>query len=263
MRLSGFLQTFVMQLKRSVAAILFVLLLCLGSTALVLGGAISRSTDGRPATTSSNQSQSSSAPGLSVGTSNPFVLGMSVIPTIRLIPQGGSANFTVVLYNGGDLTGNYSLSAAAPQGLSFASGLAPVVITGAGPHAGELRVISSRDLTPGTYQVTIKATGSRGVANQTFDFHVQRNLILLKGGTVPIFLNLTVKAGDTVTWVSMDGPMSDDQNPWHTVVFLNLNLTSGGLRQYEGWSHTFTQQGFYRYYDDGDLQITGEVIVSP
>jgi plastocyanin len=61
----------------------------------------------------------------------------------------------------------------------------------------------------------------------------------------------------------MDGPMSDDSNPWHTVIFLKSNLTSGGLQQYETWSHTFTQPGIYRYYDDGDLQIAGEVIVAP
>jgi plastocyanin len=187
---------------------------------------------------------------------------MNVLPTIRLIPLGGNASFTVVLYNGGDLTGNYSLSAAAPPGFSFAAA-PPVAITGAGPHAGGLQLSTSSEMSPGTYQVTIKAAGARGVANQTFDFHVQRNLVVLKGGNVPLFLSITVKAGDIVTWVSMDGPMSDDSNPWHTVIFLKSNLTSGGLQQYETWSHTFTQPGIYRYYDDGDLQIAGEVIVAP
>jgi plastocyanin len=239
-----------------------VLLLGLGSTALVLGGAISKSLNGHTATTLSNESQTSSARINSGNTSNSFFLGMNVLPTIRLIPLGGNANFTVVLYNGGDLTGNYSLSAAVPPGFSFAVA-PPVAITGAGPHPGGLQLRSSSEMSPGTYQVTIKATGARGVANQTFDFYVQRNLVVLKGGNVPVFLSITVKAGETVTWVSMDGPMSDDSNPWHTVIFLKSNLTSGGLQQYETWSHTFTQPGIYRYYDDGDLQIAGEVIVAP
>jgi len=169
-----------------------------------------------------------------------------------------------VLYSGGDLNGNYSLSAAAPSGLSLDFGPAPVALSAAGPHGEGVRISSSRQMVPGTYQVTIRAMGSKGVANQTFDFHVQRNLILLQqvdGKTH--FLNITVKAGDSVTWLSMDGPMSDDYNPFHTLVFLNGGLDSGQLRQYETWSHTFTQPGVYRYYDDGDFQITGEVIVSP
>ena len=181
-----------------------------------------------------------------------------------MVPLGGSANFTVVLYSGGDLTGNYSLTAAAHPGLSFEFDSIPVAMSGAGPHGGFVHVSSSSGMNPGTYQVTIKAAGSKGVANQTFDFHVQRNLVMLKGGGgPPVFLSLTVKVGDPVTWLSLDGPMSDDQNPWHTIIFLNSNLTSGSLEQYESWSHTFTQPGIYKYYDDGDLQITGEVIVSP
>ncbi len=181
-----------------------------------------------------------------------------------MVPLGGSANFTVVLYSGGDLTGNYSLTAAAHPGLSFEFDSIPVAMSGAGPHGGFVHVSSSSGMNPGTYQVTIKAAGSKGVANQTFDFHVQRNLVMLKGGGgPPVFLSLTVKVGDPVTWLSLDGPMSDDQNPWHTIIFLNTNLTSGSLEQYESWSHTFTQPGIYKYYDDGDLQITGEVIVSP
>jgi hypothetical protein len=186
---------------------------------------------------------------------------MNVVPTIRMVPLGGSANFTVVLYSGGDLTGGYSLSAAQP-GLSFQFD-SPVAVSGAGPHGGFMRVSSSSGMSPGTYQVTIQATGSKGVANQTFDFHVQRNLVMLKArGGLPVFLSLTVKVGDPVTWLSLDGPMSDDQNPWHTIIFLNGNLTSGSLQQYESWSHAFTQPGIYKYYDDGDLQITGEVVVS-
>src|SRR6266850_2984478 len=115
-------------MKKSMVIISIVLLLGLGSTALVLGGAISKSLNGHTASYS-NESQTSSARINSGNTSNSFFLGMNVIPTIRLIPLGGNANFTVVLYNGGDLTGNYSLSAAVPPGFSFAVA-PPVSITG-------------------------------------------------------------------------------------------------------------------------------------
>jgi len=250
-----------MQLNKPIVVVSIVLLLALGSTALVLGGAITRSLNGNIVKTGSNETQSSSTRINSGNTSSSFFLAMNVVPTIRMVPLGGSANFTVVLYSGGDLTGGYSLSAAQP-GLSFQFD-SPVAVSGAGPHGGFMRVSSSNGMSPGTYQVTIQATGSKGVANQTFDFHVLRNLVMLKaGGGPPVFLSLTVKVGAPVTWLSLDGPMSDDQNPWHTIIFLNGNLTSGSLQQYESWSHTFTQPGVYRYYDDGDLQISGEVVVS-
>src|SRR2546427_9672761 len=138
-------------------------------------------------------------------------MDMNVIPTIRLIPLGGSANFTVVLYNGGDLTSGYSLSATAPSGLLFNFGAVPVNITGAGPHFGALVASSSSGTNPGTYQVMVVATGPQGVANQTFDFRVLRNLVQLSAFTsAPFFSNLTVKAGDAVTWVSLDGEIGDD-----------------------------------------------------
>src|SRR5713101_1120356 len=163
------------------AVVSIVLLLALGSVAVVLGGSITRSLNGNIVKTGSNETQSSSTRINSGNTSNSFFLAMNVVPTIRMVPLGGSAIFTEVLYSGGDLTGNYHLSAAPHPGLSFEF-YSPVAMSGAGPHPGFVRVISSSTMSQGTYQVTIEATGPKGVANQTFDFHVLKNLVILKGG---------------------------------------------------------------------------------
>jgi len=263
-----------------VAAVVIVLLLGLGSIVLVFGGTLSGSTAGHSSTTttSSNgtqvtttgtsRSQVSSTTVISDNTSNSFYMNMNLIPANPLIPVGGSANFTVILYNSANLTGSYSLSATAPSGLSFKFGAVPVNVTGSGPHNGILRVSSSSGMLPGKYQVTIQATGSRGVANQTFDFRVMRNLVQLNAiSSAPTFLNITVKAGEPVTWVSLDGAVGDD-DPYvdnHNIIFSTINLTSGPLDQYQTWSHTFTQPGVYRYHDNinSPLPITGEVIVVP
>jgi hypothetical protein len=263
-------------LNKPVAVVVIVVLLGLGSMVFIFGETLAGSmvvhsattnlNESHVTTTSMSKSQVSSTGITSGSTSNSFYMDMNVIPTIRLVPLGGSANFTVILYNGGILTSGYSLSATAPSGLSFKFGAVPVDISGAGPHFGKLVVSSSKETSPGTYQVTVVATGSKGVANQTFDFHVQRNLVLLSAfSTTPFFSNLTVKAGDTVTWVSLDGEVGDD-NPdvdYHHVIFLADNLTSGPLGQFESWKHTFTQPGIYRYYDsiNSPFSITGEVIV--
>jgi hypothetical protein len=196
-----------------------------------------------------------------------FFLAMNVIPTNRLVPVGGIANFTVVLYNGGDLTGNYSLSAIAPLGLSFQSGPSPIAISGVGPHAGRMTVRSSGEVSQGAYNVTILATGPKGVANQTFDFHLQRNLVLLTGISVQsYFSKMTVKTGDSITWESLDGPMSDEENAFHHINLSNdllkINTTSGDLHQYGSWSYAFKQPGTYKWYDWSVPTITGEVIVT-
>ena len=265
-------------MNKPVAVVVIVALLGLGSAVLMFGGGLARSIvgDGAITTTNSNESQatttgmsksqSSSTGVISGNTLSSFFMDMNVIPTTRLVPLGGSANFTVILYYGGNLTSDYSLSATAPSGLSFKFGA--IGIKGAGPHFGEMRVSSTGGMSPGTYQVTIKAMGSRGVANQTFDFRVVRNLVQLSViSSSPFFSNLTVKAGDTVTWVSLDGAIGDDDPmvDYHQIIFSTINLTSGPLGQYETWSHTFTQPGTYRYYDNitKSLPIAGEVIVSP
>lgn len=240
------------------AVIIVVALLGLALLALMFGGTI-------PGSTKSSLTTNTSTGDISGKSSNSFYLAWNVIPSIRLIPLGGSSNFTIVLYNGGNLTGSYSLSAVGPSALSFEFDAAPVAVSGEGPHLGNLTIRSSNEISPGTYQVTLVATGPKGVANATFDFHVQRNLILLHSGGVgkPVFANLTVKAGDSVTWVSLDPPMSDEDNAFQQVIFLNMTLTSGSIPQYGSWSHTFTQPGVYRYYDYEDPAITGEINVLP
>jgi plastocyanin len=267
-------------LNKPVAAVVTVLLLGLGSIVLVFGGTLSGSIVGHSSTstTSSNgtqvtttgtsRSQVSSTTVISDKTSNSFYMDMNLIPANPLIPVGGSANFTVILYNSANLTGSYSLSVTAPSGLSFKFGPVPVNVTGSGPHNGILRVSSSSGMLPGKYQVTIQATGSKGVANQTFDFRVMRNLVQLNAiSSTPTFLNITVKAGDPVTWVSLDGAVGDDDPSVdnHNIIFSTINLTSGPLDQYQTWSHAFTQPGVYRYHDNinSPLPITGEVIVVP
>ncbi len=198
-------------------------------------------------------------------------MAMNILPTYRLVPVGGNANFTLVLYSGDELRGNYSISAIAPPGLAFTFGPVPFPVSGAGPHFGDMTIRSSGEMNPGNYNVTILAKGSAGVANQTFGFSVQRNVILLTAlerSVTRAFSNLTLKVGDSLTWVSLDAPLGDEEESAYHQVYLsnalsNLNSTSGHLHQYNGWSYVFTQPGVYRWYDSVDLNLRGQVIVTP
>jgi plastocyanin len=230
----------------------------LSLTALVIGAGLTQTVTNR--STTSTLEPVTNTKSTAGNTSNSFFMAMNVIPTARLVPLGGDANFTVAFYNGGDITGNYSLSVAAPNGLSFEFGPpSSVTMSGCGPCSTNLQVHSSSAMEAGAYNVTIEASGSKGVANQTFDFHVQRNLVLIAGAS--ILSNLTVKAGDTVTWVNLEGQVGGDS--LDQIVFLNMTLISDPLPPNASWSYTFTQPGTYRYYDAAHPSVRGEIIVLP
>lgn len=241
--------------KRVIAITIMVVL---GLTALVVGAGLANKVTNRETTNTPEPVTNKTS--MVGNTSSSFFMAMNVIPTARLVPVGEGANFTVAFYNGGDITGNYSLSVVAPNGLSFEFGPpSSVTMSGCGPCSAYLQVHSSSAMEPGAYNVTIEASGPKGVANQTFDFHVQRNLVLISGAST--FSNLTVKVGDTVTWVGLDGPVGGDS--FHQLVFLNMTLVSDPLPPNASWSYTFTQPGTYRYYDYAQPSIRGEIIVLP
>src|SRR5439155_4852091 len=110
----------VTRLNKPIAVVVIVVLLGLASLALIFSGTIAGSMTGGGATTSLsqsqisstritslNQSQVSSIRTTSGNISTSFQMNMNVVPTLRLVPLGGSANYTVVLYNNGNLTGSY------------------------------------------------------------------------------------------------------------------------------------------------------------
>ena len=101
------------QLNKRVAVMVIIVLLVFGVLALIFGGATAGSTKLGGTPTNLNESQASSTSIASGNASNSIYMAMNVIPTNRLVPLGGTANFVVVLYNGGDLTGGYSLSGTA------------------------------------------------------------------------------------------------------------------------------------------------------
>jgi len=143
--------------KRVVA---ITILVGLSLTAMVMGGGLVRPVKNRN-TTSTVQPFTNTA-NRARNTSSWFFMAMNVIPTAHLVPLGGSANFTVAFYNGGDITGNYSLSVVAPTGLSFEFGPpSSLTMSGCGICSAYLRVHSSGAMDAGAYNATIEATARR------------------------------------------------------------------------------------------------------
>ena len=65
---------------------------------------------------------------------------------------------------------------------------------------------------------------------------------------------LTIKAGDTVTWIN-----NDDRE--HTVVADDGSFKSGPLRSGKSYQHKFTKAGKYPYHDERFGRMSGVIIV--
>ncbi len=82
------------------------------------------------------------------------------------------------------------------------------------------------------------------------------------GGAVQVIMSnraydpqeITIKVGDTVTWVNQDAPR-------HDVVAENGEFKSDLFSKGETFSHTFTKAGTYPYYCSIHPGMTGTVIV--
>ena len=106
------------------------------------------------------------------------------------------------------------------------------------------------------------ATGGGATYSQNESIQVLKYLVVTIGATfVP--KNLTVTQGGTVTWLRLNGVISQYDNGDHNVVFSSsgLSAVSPTLDQYATWSYQFGAVGNYSYYCKYHPQMTGEISV--
>ena len=81
-------------------------------------------------------------------------------------------------------------------------------------------------------------------------------------GTSFVPANLTVSAGANVTWVRLNGPLSQYDDGSHDIDFLSgSSVVSPTLAQYQSWSYTFPQAGEYNYFCKFHPFMKGEIVV--
>ncbi len=195
-----------------------------------------------------------------VGGNASLYFALGIVPADLLVPVGGSGNYTLVVHPIGGIAGPYTASVKAPPGLSFKIDPTTLTLSASVRIGADFQVRSSSGMSPGDYPIFISLEGPQGVANQSFSVHVQKNLLFMSVGSTR-FVNLTVKAGEAVTWVSRDGVLSDEPGQeFHRVIFQNMDVASPSLGLSGIWSYTFAQPGTYRYYDPGDYSL-GEIVV--
>jgi plastocyanin len=190
---------------------------------------------------------------------NKFFVGLT--PPNRIVELGGTMSFTLTLQDLEQFSGSLAISVAAPPGLTFQ--LNPSILSNYNSSESvDMTVVSSPDLTPGTYQATINVRAPTQAVNSTFDFKVVRNLIKIHTVMGPVVVTLTVKAGETVTWYNMDPPNDDGGTGIHNVTFQSLGASSGLFATDEVWSFTFQRPGVYNYSDNQEPSITGVITVT-
>lgn len=216
-----------------------------------------RSSTSSSAVTTSTQSEKSS-------TSGAVSLVMSLGLTPRLLGPGTTINYTLSVFGSGNLSSPLMLGFSAPPGFELTFN--PKSITATSNQAVDVGVHLGSTVPPGDYTVRIQATGSAGSFSTPFIFRVVQHLVIAWGisgfptGFIPA--NITVKAGTTVTWLSLDGG-TDDYPGAHYVNFKALNVTSPLLHQFDKWSYTFTSAGTFAYTDPINYPLAGTITVEP
>jgi plastocyanin len=266
----------------AVAVVVLVVIVVAAASALYLiPSGNSTSTLITPSTTISQSQQSSLATTTSssfIGfTSNSSSSTVSSTSTSSSIPSGqllmeftfpgtlvassdlSSMNYTVNFHALGNVPANVSLKVEAPPGI--VASLSPANLSLASVTSTNLEISSPASTPPGNYQFTLVASGGGATYAQNETVQVLKYLVVTLGSNfVP--KNLTVSQGSTVTWLRLNGVISQYDNGDHNVVFSSgISTVSPTLDQYATWTYNFGQTGNYSYYCKYHPFMTGEVSV--
>jgi plastocyanin len=207
--------------------------------------------------TSSNTSTSSSS---SIA-SGKLLIEFTFPGTIVVSPDLASMNYSLTLQALGNVPANLDLQVIAPQGLTAAMSPSNVTLTGAEAQA-TLQVSSSSTLVPGNYQLVLEATSGGSTYSENATIQVLKYLVVTIG-TSFVPQNLTITQGSSVTWLRLNGAISQYDNGAHDVDFsTGISLVSPTLDQYQSWSMSFNQTGDYMYYCKYHPFMLGQIIVT-
>jgi len=137
------------------------------------------------------------------------------------------------------------------------------VTTTTGPASVTVTAQPEASLAPGIYPVEITAVSGDAYYNESLSVQVM-NYLVVTIGTTFVPQNLTVPIGTTVTWLRLNGPISQYDNGTHNMDFGTEGIPlSSNLVQWGTWSYTFAKAGTYAYLCDFHPWQTGTIIVTP
>jgi plastocyanin len=181
--------------------------------------------------------------------------------TLVVSPDLSSMNYSITFNSMGQVPNSLSLTVLAPN--SLAASISPTNITfGSSAPTATLKLSSASNVTSGNYQIEIMASGSGQSYSENETVQVLKYLVVTIG-TSFVPQNLTVTQGSAVTWIRLNGILSQYDNGAHDVDFSSgISVVSPTLNQYASWSYIFSQAGNYSYYCKYHPFMTGEIIVT-
>lgn len=197
----------------------------------------------------------------SSGSPGRLVFSFAYPGTLVASPDLSSMNYSFAIVALGSVPSNLSLSASASDALSVSVFPKTVNMNGSEEPSVSLQIVASPITSPGDYQLAISASGGGQTYRENETVEILKYLIVTIGTTfVP--QNLTVTTGSTVTWLRLNGALSQYDNGAHDVDFSSgTSAVSPTLLQYASWSYTFNETGTYNYYCKYHPFMTGEINV--
>jgi len=169
-------------------------------------------------------------------------------------------NYSLTFTSNGPVLSNLSLSVLAPTGL-LAQFSQNTIAVDASPSSATLQIGALQSTVPGNYQIMLIATDGGSTYSENETVQVLKYLVVTIG-TSFVPGNLTVMVGGSVTWIRLNGNLSQYDNGDHDVDFSSgISTVSPTLAQYESWNYTFSQIGNYDYYCKYHPFMTGEIRV--
>jgi len=161
----------------------------------------------------------------------------------------------------GSISGTLSFNATETHGLRIAFD-PPTISMNLDSGILTISIGVPEGLAPGIYNVDIVATGEGQMYILAQEIQVLKYLIVTPADSFSP-ANLTVTAGSTVTWLRLNGAITQYDSGDHDVRFIGGGVNSPPLAQYQSWTYTFKTPGKYRYICTFHPGMQGEITVTP
>ena len=186
-------------------------------------------------------------------------------PAVPIFNSGYNFSYSLaVQLLGGTSSSNLMLSVTGPTGITFNVKPAQITVTGGAAQTSVMvGAKPSTSLAAGNYPVTITASGGGASYTQSLNIQIVKYLVIVDGGDFSP-ASYTVPVGATVTWLRVNGIITENDDGTNNIHFTTANIpASPGLAQLESYSYTFTTAGTYPYKTDYRPTDNGTIIVTP
>jgi plastocyanin len=193
----------------------------------------------------------------SASISFPFTSPLLISSDINIL------NYTVSIKPSVNTAENFSLSVQTPEGISASFFPDQISVSSDSSVNSTLQISASNSTGPGSYEITLIVSGKNSTFSTMEKVDVIKYLVVTVG-TQFIPQNLTVDQGSQVTWLRLNGALSQTDDGSHDVDFSSgTSYVSPTLNQYASWSFIFNATGNYAYYCKFHPFMTGNIDVEP